>query len=51
MSRRLMPITFAVLLLMWLGGVLTGTGGLLVHVLLILAVLQLAAGILRSRRA
>lgn len=48
MSSRLM---FALLLLAWLCGVLSGAGGLLVHVLLILAVLQLAAGIVQSRGA
>ncbi len=51
MRRRVMWLTFVLLLIGWLVGLLTGIGGLLVHVLLILAVLELAAGIVQSRRA
>ena len=45
-----MWLAFVALLIGCLGGILTGLGGALVHVLLVLAVLDLAAGILDSRR-
>ena len=43
-------LTFVVLLALWLGSILIGFGGVLVHLLFVLAVLDLAAGVLVSRR-
>ena len=51
MTGRALWLAFVVLLALWLGSVLSGFGGALVHLLLVLAVLDLAAGLLASRRA
>ena len=51
MSGMVMWLTFVTLLAFWLAGVVTGVGGPVVHVLLVLAILDLTVGALPPRKA
>jgi len=46
-----MWLVFVGLLALWLAGVLSGVGGPLVHLLLVLAIVDLTIGVLPPRKA
>ncbi len=51
MKSWLMWVLFLVLLLMWAGALIARFGGALVHVLLVLAIVDLMLGLVIPRRA